>query len=245
MKPPRYLLREYAVRMLLRRCPRGKFLELGYGRGQMLTCLARLGFAGHGYDFSTEAKKEAQLVLTAAGAQNIVLLDKFPASEKYAYIFFFDVIGYFSDVNAELSTLRERLKEGGKMIFSFVRKDAGYSNSLTGDMRCFDREEMVGLVEAAGLRVSAIWNYGFPLANFLVPFSNWYHRIRSKKSGMENETIPVKQTAFVQKTMFMKFVVWVINPFTIFPFAAFQLLFRRTSLGNGYLLVAEKLSKNG
>src|ERR1700737_4660993 len=73
--PPRYLLREYAVKRLLDHRVRGRFLEVGYGGGHMLVSLARLGFSGIGYETSPEAHRVAADLLASEGVNSVRLVD--------------------------------------------------------------------------------------------------------------------------------------------------------------------------
>ena len=234
MRAPRYLLREYAVRRLMRGWPAGYFLEVGYGGGHMLETLARWGHRGVGYDPSPQAREAAQQMLARQGITQVRLVEQLPESERFDYIFLFEVLGYFPEPEAELRRFRGLLKPGGRIVFSFVRQDSGYSREAVGDMRTFSAAEIDGLLAAAALKASAKWNYGFPLANLMRPAmvavnSAWLRRQRSGAGS----------TGMVHTSPLMKIVGALVNRVTIWPWAAAQLLFRDTDLGNGYVVAAE------
>ena len=57
---PRYVLRRYCALKLARRLPRGRFLELGCGAGDLMVHLAALGYSGVGVELSEQARREAR-----------------------------------------------------------------------------------------------------------------------------------------------------------------------------------------
>jgi SAM-dependent methyltransferase len=241
LKPPRYLLREATVRKILKKMTPGNFLEIGYGEGNMLVTLAHLGFWGDGYDFSEGARQKAELLLRRKRVMAVSLLEILNTEMRYDYIFFFEVIGYWKNPAEEIAFLTTLLKPGGRIIFSFSdKRTRGYAEKLTGDMKCFTRQEILNLLERdLGLRVDLLWNYGFPLANLLKPFLDIFHLLRSHAAGAdEDEEKDIKNSGLAQQYLAVKLISIVLNPVTIYPFAVFQFLFKNTDLGNGYVVVA-------
>jgi hypothetical protein len=110
-------------------------------------------------------------------------------------------------------------------------------------MKCFTRKEILGMLEQElGFKVDLVWNYGFPLANLLKPFLNVFHRLRSlSKSGGDDSAREIKESGLAMRFLPVKAVSILLNPFTIYPFALMQLLFKNTDLGSGYIVVAEKV----
>ncbi len=263
MKPPRYLLREYSLTQLLRTIPVGNFLEVGFGSGQMLLTLSKMGYMGSGYDFSTKAHQEAKQLLAKCDHVNITLLSELDTEKQYDSILFFEVIGYFKDPVKELLDYKKILKSNGKVIFSFTNKNsAGFAEKATGAMNCFTREEIIKILERANFKVELIWNYGFPLSNILKPFLNFFHFLRVKrsersKSGKRSKkdirvkthkkidhhhnvrVEDVKKSGLAHNFLLIKIISFFLNPITIYPFAKIQTYFKNTDLGNGYLVVAK------
>lgn len=243
MKPPRYLLREYVVKRLLKGLPRGRFLEIGYGEGNMLVTLASLGYWGDGYDFSGSAVEYAKRLLAKKGIRNIRLLDELDTTDRYDYILFFEVIGYWKNPAHEISCLMNCLSPNGRLIFSFTNKRSlGYAEKATGNMQCFTRSEIIKLVEKdVGLAVECIWNYGFPLANFLKPVLNLLYLIKSRFGRSNGKTrVNVKQSGLATRFFSVKLASILLNPVTIYPFAQLQSFFKNTDLGNGYIVILKK-----
>jgi SAM-dependent methyltransferase len=240
MKPPRYLLREAVVKKILRHRERGRFLEIGYGQGQMLVTLAGMGFRGDGYDRSRPARRAAEDLLRSRGVTGITLLDELNDGAEYDYILFFEVLGYWQDPAREMARLGRRLKPGGAMIFSFSnQRSAGHAEKRTGEMQCYTRSQVIAMVEGgAGLVVDQCWNYGFPLANMLKPVLDLFHRIRPRTAGDREQEVGC--SGFGATFLPVRLAALVFNSITIFPFVALQALFRDSDLGTGYVVVAEK-----
>ena len=236
MRPPRYLLREYAVRRFLEGRQPGRFLEIGYGGGHMLVCLARLGFFGVGYDISEQARRTAQELLDAEAITTVRLVDRFPDQDRFDYVFLFEVLGYLEQPEEELRRYRKLLQPGGLIVFSFVREGAGYSPGVTGNMRTFAASEIEELLSAASLRARLKWNYGFPLANLMRPAMNALHWARGRREPGPSD---VSLTGLYHTAPTMRVVSAVMNEITIRPWASLQMLFKDTNLGNGYIVAAE------
>jgi SAM-dependent methyltransferase len=243
MRPPRYLLREAVLEKILKRLPPGKFLEVGYGHGYTLLALSKAGFWGQGYDYSDDARHEAKKLLRKKKVTTITLLQNMDNRERYEYILFFEVIGYWKSPAEEISRLKEHLNTGGRIIFSFTNKrHQGYAEKVTGDYTCFTRSEILGMLHnEAGFKVDLIWNYGFPLTNILKPFLDIFHRWKSRSpSADKNMDDTIKVSGLATRFLLVKFISLLLNPISIYPFAMMQLLFKNTDLGTGYIVVAEK-----
>jgi len=231
------LLREYAVRRLLDGCRPGRFLEIGYGGGQMLLTLARLGFSGAGYDPSPDARRVAAGLLESEGINTVELLDQLPEHDRFDYLFLLEVLGYLDHPADELRRYSRMLLPGGMLVFSFVRERAGYSPEVVRDMRTFSAAEVDHLLTEASLRAKVKWNYGFPLANMMRPAMNAFHLARLRRPGTAGDGRLL--TGLYHTAPWMDVVGGLINRITIWPWAALQMIFKNTNLGNGYVIAAE------
>lgn len=237
MKPPRYLLREFMVLRVLKALPPGRFLELGYGEGGMLIALAQLGFSGVGFDPSPQAREAAQAALTNANVTDVRLVDALPENERFDYVLMFEVFGYLEDPRAYLESLKAVMHDDTLLIFSFTNSaHHGDAEVLTGDMACFSREEVEGLLSAAGYTAIEIINYGFPLTNLLRPLLDRYYRSRNaagKCGGVAESGLHFRKSR-------LRRAGFLVNRVTLAPFAFLQLAFKNSDLGTGYLALARK-----
>ncbi len=234
-RAPRYLLREFMVNRLLDDCGKGRFLELGYGAGDMLINLAAKGYLGCAYDPSAEARSLVEQRFSEQGIRQVELLDQFPDDGQFDYVMFFELIGYIDDPGAYLRTLRDRLEESGRVVFSFTNiRHKGTAEERTGGMECFSREEIEGMLDESGFRVERMVNYGFPLSNVLRPLLHLYHRLKTP----EPEDKQVARSGLNHVSRSGGVLRLLLNRYTLLPFSLLQLLFSGTDLGTGYIVVA-------
>lgn len=235
--PPRYLFREFIIKRVMKNLPKGRFLEIGYGKGDLLLTLSQNGFYGDGFDFSELAFEKAKNLLDAHHCREIELLKGLPQNDSYDYILFFEVIGYFSDPTEKLKSFLKLIKKNGHIIFSFVREDAGYSPAATGNMRFFSKSEILTLLENCGYTLIDIYNYGFPIVNLLRPLHTLAHKRTKVGEGNSSET-PIEETGLHPNSTLFKIAGLILNKLCLLPFFYFQILFKNSSLGNGFVVVA-------
>ena len=208
-----------------------------------MSTLAKLGYWGDGYDFSAGAREAAEELLACQAQTGVRLISRLPTTGAYDYIFFFEVIGYWQDRVAEIARLKDLLSPEGKIIFSFTKKDSGgFAEKATGNMKCFTKDEIVGMVERdLGLKTLQVCNYGFPLANALKPVLNLYYYLKHRGGGIDQAIDQdVRESGLASRLFIVRLASMIINPFTISPFAVFQYLFKNSDLGTGYIVVAGK-----
>lgn len=239
MKPPRYLLREAVVNRVLDDLPPGRFLEVGYGNGEMLVTLARRGLEGAGYDISNEARQRAARTLESHGIESVSLLTDLDGHGTFDYVLFFEVIGYWPDPAQELTRLGKLLTPRGRLIFTFSNAaQAGAAERLTGDMRTFSRSQMEDLLTSSGFVAERIVNYGYPLSNLLKPGLDLFHIIRDRLKLRDEVAREVERSGLSDRYLVTRLASALFNPVTIKPFVLAQDWFRDSDRGTGYLVVA-------
>jgi len=246
LKPPRYLLRECALKNILKFVTPGKFIEIGYGSGANLELLASLGFYGYGYDFSQKAQQLAQKRIDRLPKSvNISLRSNMVYDEKFDFVFLFEVIGYAQSPVSDLEQYRSMLNEKGSLIFSFVQTGYEYPRQTTGDMRYFSRQEMHNILSQAGL-TGHIINYGYPLANWLrilakvsSKFSSYGREFISNKCNSSGD-MAIENTGMAHTRFHSKLASIIFTPLIVLLFAKIQKVFRNSDKGNGYIVVASK-----
>lgn len=236
MLPPRYLLREAAILKLLEVDGPGRFLEIGCGGGEFLVTLGRRGWSGAGTDLSVNARAQSRTRLAEERITSVTVLDEIPVSERFQRVFLFEVLGYATDPMDLLRTCGDLLGPGGKVLLSFVRPNAGYWDRVLQGMRCFAPAEVADLAREAGLVPARTVNYGFPLANALVPVMNTVHAIRLARTSGADEGRGATETGLYHTASPMSPFALVSNRVTLAPFAWLQQAFAATSLGNGFLM---------
>jgi SAM-dependent methyltransferase len=239
MMPPRYLLRKFTVLELMEGRAPGRFLELGYGSGDMLATLAARGLEGVGYDVSATARDMAAKRLQRDGVRSVTLATEPPAG-PFDYVFFFEVIGYWDDPVAELRRLRDKLAPSGCMIFSFLNaRQQGAADRLTGNYRGFSCRDVLDFLDRAELETDVVWNYGYPLANLLKPALDLYHRLRARRRR-EDVRSAMHVSGIPEEHLVNRVAGAIFNPLVIAPFVRAQRWFRNTDLGAGYVVLARR-----
>jgi hypothetical protein len=142
----------------------------------------------------------------------------------------------------ELRRTTERLAPHGRLVLSFSNKSgAGAAEQYTGNMPCFTRDEMVRLLNRAGLRAELVWNYGFPLAALIRPFLHAYYQVRHLLKANDKGQLAVDLSGLAHKRSVVGVVAsLVLNSITIRPFCVLQMLFKDTDLGSSYLVLATR-----
>jgi SAM-dependent methyltransferase len=220
------------------------FFEFGYGSGELLLTLSKLGLSGYGYDFSSTAYNVAERKIKNNDVNNIYLIKDLEEThtKKFQSILFFEVIGYFDDPSFELNKLSQMLSDNGLMIFSFTnKKSQGFAEKATGEMKCYTKEEIKEILFKIDLQPIEIINYGFPLTNIMKIFLNLYHRFKFIFNTQKNKKGQIEQSGLIEKDFFIKLVRIFYNKRFLFPFILIQTIFQKSNLGNGFIVVCNKV----
>jgi SAM-dependent methyltransferase len=243
---PRYKLRRDLVkRMLVREFLPGKTcLEFGYGAGDMLLLYASLGLDASGFDISESAFEIARLRIEkhpSLKSKIHLALDKTDVyGRRYDYIMAFEVLEHIED---DLSCVKEWggiLNENGKLLISVPAHQSkwGRSDVAAGHYRRYERRGVRNLLVSGGFKIRCLWNYAYPLSILLDVF---LHRKYSGK-GLTKEELS-KQSGINRKRNLFNRVV--SNDFFLAPFLVLQRCFLEKDLSSAFLVVAEKMPRDG
>ncbi|MBI3902341.1 MAG: class I SAM-dependent methyltransferase [Nitrosomonadales bacterium] len=164
---PSFLLRRDRILRRLDGLPTGHLLEIGCGAGTLLHELNRRGFV-------CEALETSETALDIARHVNAddVVLHRFPQphwTNRFDYLFAFEVLEHIEDDHAALAVWRSWLKPGGMMFISVPAHASKWSASdvWAGHLRRYERSGLADLVVSSGFVIEHFESYGFPLANML------------------------------------------------------------------------------
>ena len=241
---PRYVVRRRAVQAELRRLPRGRFLEIGCGRGEMLPMFRSYGFTGYAVEISDSVIALAKETAERLGpdVQVVESLEQLPATE-FDYLFSFEVLEHIEDDSAELAKWVSHLKPGGRALISVPARMKLWSAADTsvGHVRRYERDELISLLENAGLRVLSIATFGYPLVLITRSLRHVYHRLRPPQGSTDLEkTLESSKDSTLDVPKPLRSVArWVLSAgATLFYYLGVPL--RRTNFGDGYVVVAER-----
>jgi SAM-dependent methyltransferase len=246
---PRYKLRKDLVKSILdRESLAGKVcLEFGYGSGDMLLLYASLGLDTYGFDISELAYENARLRIEKRPALKSKIYfahDKTDVNGRmYDYIMAFEVLEHLED---DLSCIREWwniLNEDGKLLISVPahRSKWGGNDIAVGHYRRYERAGMSNLLMSAGFKIQYFWNYAYPLSILLDLFPQ--RRVfDGSEQGLTKEELSKQSGIKRKRSLFNRLVS---SDFVLAPFLVLQRCFLEKDLSSAFLVVAEKMPRNG
>jgi len=184
---PRYLMRRDRILALTAATTPGKLLEIGPGAGTLLVEFAQRGFDCAALESSAEAREMVEKV--AGAAQADVDLHAAPGADwndRFDCLFAFDVLEHIEDDRAALDQWATWLRSGGTLVLSVPARMRLWTagDEWAGHFRRYERDALIALVEAAGLKVERFECYGFPLTNIAEKASApLYRRAIHARSG--------------------------------------------------------------
>lgn len=247
---PRYLLRRAALLDLIGNDSPGAVLEIGCGAGALLYDLAQAGFYGIGVEQSPQACAVATQVL--AGTPAFQVVSQLPEEKvmRYDYVMAFEVLEHIADDQAALCSWVQYLKPAGTLLISVPahQKRWDQSDVWAGHYRRHERAELVAKIERAGCIVVTVYNYGWPLANWIEPVRSWvYGRRLQREARQHPQQKPDQLTqtfrSGVERTAEVRLYPLYANWIGSRIFSSFFWLQRRffaTDWGTGYLVLARK-----
>lgn len=186
--PPGTLLQLMYLGDRLKDIPRGRFIEVGPGTGEITNRLLRAGWSGTIYDLSEETvtKLKQRFALdVASGRLAIVLGDYLSAPsaqpESRVDVIISCMVLEHLDDEAERKFMefsRTHLKTGGRMIGLVPASPShwGIEDDIAGHCRRYSRNSLESLLHATGWKLCHFAGLTFPLSNLLLPLSNYLVR---------------------------------------------------------------------
>jgi cyclopropane fatty-acyl-phospholipid synthase-like methyltransferase len=172
---PSFLLRRDRILRLLAESPAGDLLEIGCGAGTLLYELCQRGFTCEALETSESALEIARYV----NAGNVTLHQHPQAhwTNRFDYLFAFEVLEHIEDDQAALATWRSWIKPGGMMLISVPAHTRKWSASdvWAGHVRRYERTGFADLITSSGFVIEHLETYGFPLANVIRPLRAHFH----------------------------------------------------------------------
>lgn len=169
LAPAAWLRADLVERVLLRLTAVSRVLEVGPGLGAFGARLARR-YAYVGIEQSRASAVAAARAVRSNGG-HVVCGDERCLGEgsEFDLIVAFEVLEHIHDDVSTLRAWSSHLSDGGLVLVSVpaFRKRFNRWDQLAGHFRRYDPEDLAVSAASAGLRVVAIWTYGFPLGLLL------------------------------------------------------------------------------
>lgn len=237
---PMYLLRRDRVLRTIRSIPTGRILEIGCGAGALIEDLSRLGFECEALESSPEALSIARTMLTSWDNLRLHNAPEAGWTGRFDAVLALEVLEHIENDLAALSLWTSYLKPNGSVIISVPARMSrwGADDEWAGHFRRYDRVQLLHLFGAAGLQVSRIESYGFPVGNLARFFRR---RVRAAQSDA-NPSVIADRTARSGIERGTEIRLWPLlsslpGVLAMHGGMILQQLFLKHDLGDGYLVV--------
>jgi SAM-dependent methyltransferase len=232
-------LRFDAVERLL---PQGvrRVLEIGAGLGSAGALLAeRFEYVGLepdpvSYQVAVDRVGRAGTVLTETA-------EEFESSEPFDLVCAFEVLEHCEDDHAALSGWLRHVRPGGYAMVSVPlgRDRFGPWDRKAGHYRRYDRADVIGVFESAGLESVEVVAYGFPLGSATAAVRDVVARTERRSATFEERTASSGRQ--LQPPDWAGGVTRVVSA----PFRLLQRPFSGTSLGPGIVALGRVSAAGG
>jgi SAM-dependent methyltransferase len=252
LNPPGTWCQHEAILDLLNASPRGRFLEVGCGRGEVTKLLLKRGLEGVAIDYSSEAIQEARNNLKTeveTGSIKLLqqdLLSKVLEGVQFDWVICLMVLEHQQDDLSFLNSLTKHLKPGGHLLLAVPGRKSqwGYEDEAAGHYRRYDRRDLQELLPRAGIEPLKVLSVGVPVSNILKNVSDFLvRRTLEKQIASQTKEQLTKQSGVMKvpyKTLFPSWARWILNPIVMWPLVKFQKLFYQTNLGLTVLVLGRK-----
>jgi len=244
---PRYVTRRNLVLHLLNRLPRGSFIDIGCGRGELLPRLAELGFWGTGLDISPAVAPVAREIVKPYSSRVRFVSD--PAEldgQKYEYLIAMEILEHLEDDEAALRQWCQWLSDDGRVIITVPAHMRYWSASdeAVGHVRRYERAQLVELIEKSGLTVEVLWSSGFPLRLVMTPLARfrYWRKRRASSPDVRDRTFESSFESTLGIKRGRNLAASVIEVVGRIAHVS-QLVFRERDFGDGYLALCRRVQQ--
>jgi SAM-dependent methyltransferase len=220
------------------------FLEIGPGMGDVSAYLlqkhpqAKVQLL----EFSERAAMQLQQRFrneARASVQTHDLLED-TRTASFDLILAFEVLEHIEHDLIALERIYDALLPGGFFLMSvpaFMKKwEAG--DDWAGHFRRYEKDELQTKLHSCGFEICALWSYGFPIATLLHPLRQLYYRYHMNAHQTQNKIAASKQSGITRPVHAPAWSPWLA--YAMRPLFLLQYLARHSSLGDGWIVIAQK-----
>lgn len=239
---PKHEYRERALAKVISQYANGeKILDAGCGEGTLLFRLARKGYSVIGLDQSEEFVESLRKQIQTYKLEPFIevhlgSVDALPlADSSMPSIVCAEVLEHLQDESPTLAEFSRILQPDGHLFITVPANPQMWSSwdQMAGHYRRYSRDDITSVLRENGFRVSYIRSWGFPLGYLYEKYL--FHPWMAKHSGGAKPTSsPITRTI---KELVTKPWFYVTASFVF----EFDELFRKSTLGIGWIVVARKI----
>lgn len=236
---PRYLLRCWVVKKIIRSLRPKDFIEIGAASGDLAAWMATHRITGTAVEISPDALDMLRARL--AGNPDIQIFDR--DAEHLAaeadLLLSMEVLEHIEDDSSALANWFRLVRPGGHLLLTVPAHAKLFSaeDEMAGHFRRYERRELAEKIAAAGFEPPEILSYGFPIGILLKRLRTFVaaQRLKHDRRSREERTA----ASGVERKRFLP-LRWMLNNVFFFPFNALQMPFLKTDWSDGYIAVARK-----
>jgi len=243
---PRYLMRLECIQRLLEGCHHDvkHFLEIGPGLGDVSAHLLQRypDSRGEIVEFSDAAAIHLKQRFSASGRISVLTHNLLEESRQASFdlILAFEVLEHIEHDLMALERIHAALAPGGFFLMSvpaFMKKWET-SDDWAGHFRRYEKDELQENLERSGFEIKSIWSYGFPITTLLHPLRQVYYCRQLKHAQPQDKAEASKQSGITRALHAPGWSPWLARAMQ--PLFLLQHLARNSSLGDGWIVMAQK-----
>jgi len=240
---PRYLLRTWVVKRLIRKLQPGSFIEIGAASGHMAQWMSESqSMQGTAVEISPSALEMMRERLQGNNRVRIFGQDSrhlIDAHESTDLLLSMEVLEHIQDDNAALKNWFDLIRPGGHLLLSVPAHQRRFSaeDEMVGHFRRYDKQPLREQLKSIGFQQPKIMSYGYPLGLILkhlrtrVAARSLQQDERSRQERTEASGVERKRWLSLR---------WMLNDVCMLPFNLMQMPFLPFDCSDGYIAVARK-----
>ena len=239
---PRYLLRLWVVKRIVRRLKPKSFIEIGAASGHIAQWMSeQCGMRGTAVEISPLALTMMRERLRGNSLVRIFDRDsrELPSDTKAEMLLSMEVLEHIEDDDAALQNWFDLILPSGYLILSVPAHQSKFSaeDEMVGHFRRYDKQPLCDQLARIGFDQIKVYSYGFPLGLLL-------KALRTKVAGRslqsdQRTTQERTEASGVERERWLS-LRWLLNDFWMLPFHLLQMLFLSFDWSDGYIAVARK-----
>ena len=237
---PRYLLRCWVVKGIIRKLAATDFIEIGAASGHMADWMnKRQKMSGIAVEISPMAIAMMRERLAGNDEVEIFEQDSIHLEAQADVLLSTEVLEHIEDDHAALKNWFELVRPGGHLLLSVPAHQHLFSaeDEMAGHFRRYSRRDLEKKLVAAGFELPKICSYGYPLGVVLKKLRTYVaaRKLRADARSRQERT----EASGVERKQWNS-LRWILNDVCFLPFHLLQMCFLNTDLGDGYIAVARK-----
>lgn len=237
---PRYLLRCWVVKRIIRALRPRDFVEIGAASGHMAQWMSdRREMPGTAVEISPAALEMMRERLAGNDKVTIFDRDSRELEAQTDLLLSMEVLEHIQDDAAALRNWLDLIRPGGHLLLSVPAHPHLFSaeDEMAGHYRRYSRQPLMRQLEEIGFEQPVVLSYGFPIGLLLKKLRTMMAR-RSLKND-ERSRQERTEASGVERRRWLN-LRWMLNDVCLLPFHLLQMPFLRFDLSDGYVAIARK-----